>query len=72
MPLSGRIADGDNEVDWLDVDQDGYFDADESSVEVVRLHGSPQGIAAEEGNTYLFDINDLGQAVGAYYNGPTG
>lgn len=61
--------DGDNQVDWLDVDQDGYFDAEESSGEVVRFHGSPQGLTAEVGNTYLFDVNDLGQAVGSYFDG---
>lgn len=62
---------GDNLVDWVDANNNGFFEANEASSEVVRFHGDPNGIDAPAGNTFVFDINDHGVAVGGYIDHST-
>ncbi len=61
--------DGDNAFDWDDANSNGYFESNESSEEVVRFHGNAAGIGSVTGKTFLFDINNHGTTVGAYYEG---
>jgi hypothetical protein len=63
--------DGDNVVDWADGNGNGFFEAGETSSEVVRFHGDPGGIGASAGSTFVFDINDQGVAVGGYFDSST-
>ncbi len=58
----------DNVFDWNDANNNGYFESNETSGEVVRFHGDAAGIGADAGKTFLFDINDQGQAVGGYFD----
>ena len=59
---------GDNTVDWTDANANGFFEANETSSEVIRFHGDPVGINASAGSTFVFDINDQGMAVGGYFD----
>ena len=61
--------DGDNTFDWMDTNSNGYFESTETSDEVIRFHGDAGGIGSDAGKTFLFDINNHGEAVGAYYEG---
>ncbi len=61
----------DNVVDWADTNSNGFFEENETSNEVVRFHGDPGGINATAGNTFVFDINDHGMAVGSYIDNST-
>lgn len=58
----------DNVFDWNDANSNGYFESNETSDEVVRFHGASGGIGDDSGRTFVFDINDHGQAVGGYFN----
>ncbi len=60
--------DGDNIVDWDDNNANGFFEANETSNEVLRFHGDHGGIGSTAGNTFVFDINDSGMAVGGYFD----
>ncbi len=60
--------DGDNSVGFSDLNGNGFFEANETSNEVVRFHGDPAGIDATAGSTFVFDVNDLGVAVGGYFD----
>ena len=59
---------GDHVVDWDDTNNNGFFEANEPSSEVLRFHGDAGGINASAGSTFVFDINDQGIAVGGYFD----
>ncbi len=60
--------DDDNQFDWADTNNNGIFEWDETSDEISRFHGNPNGINATTGSTFVFDINDRGQAVGGFFD----
>jgi hypothetical protein len=60
--------DNDNTVDFTDVNGNGFFEWNETSGEVLRFSGAG-GLNTSIGNTFVFDINDHGTAIGGYFNG---
>ncbi len=57
--------DGDNQMDWDDTNPNGYFEASETSDEVVRFTGNNSDIFNALGNTFPQQLNNLGEAIGA-------
>ncbi|MEZ6191387.1 MAG: hypothetical protein R3C45_08875, partial [Phycisphaerales bacterium] len=60
--------DNDNTVDFTDANGNGFFEWNETSNEVLRFSGAG-GLNTSIGNTFVFDINDHGTAIGGYFNG---